>query len=439
VAWAAILLATVLLPAGAGAAVKGPCYYCHTMHNSQNANSLVHVDEDMSATFPGWNAADATSVPPSNFGGGDPIENALPRDQLLVSDCVGCHTNTGAATIVNDIYGNKIPIVFNTNGYPTGAEGFSDHPLAGGNFAGVYGVGNDGNGHNVRGISNDDPLATAPGSHAAGCASSCHIDLTLSDTVTSPPDGNPKYKYNGCRGCHLPSGDNGQVGHHTPDASDTAYRFLRGHAYSLGGILEVYRGINGSTPYYDFEDNDWEQTKSATDHNFYMMQFDAEGKNGRDEAPIGLFCRGCHLDFHAQGMVKSGSWDIDNGGDTNREANPDQGGANVGLIVSKSAPVTPWLRHPTNVNIPWDGEYAILFGPTPEPYNPDIPVAQDPWEDPDAITPGDQVMCLSCHRAHASDQPDALRFVYSDIEAHPPGGGSLTNGCFWCHRTKDDE
>jgi predicted CXXCH cytochrome family protein len=53
------------------------------------------------------------------------------------------------------------------------------------------------------------------------------------------------------------------------------------------------------------------------------------------------------------------------------------------------------------------------------------------------IGTGDQVMCLSCHKAHGSKWPNALRFDYTGMDAHL-GTGTRTDGCFFCHRLKDD-
>ena len=44
------------------------------------------------------------------------------------------------------------------------------------------------------------------------------------------------------------------------------------------------------------------------------------------------------------------------------------------------------------------------------------------------------VFCLSCHRAHASEEADSLRFSYGDMIT----GDGATNGegCFACHADK---
>lgn len=415
------LLASGLAVDPASAMVTGRCDNCHTMHASQNGldNTEVHIN---TAAFPAsWSGG--------VLAGGDPAIS-VPPDRLLKTNCVGCHSNTGTDTIVT-LAGMKVPIVYNTGGYPAGAAGTANHPLAGGNFWGVADAGgnNDSWGHNVGGISGQDGiLSKAPGdSDEPTCNSqSCHANLAEPDATTpaflysapaSPPV--PQGNFNGCKGCH------NKVGHHTVEVGqNTSYRYLGGHGG--GGIDKVHGGAAAVAPATNsfYEDPDWEQTNGAGDHNKYQNQTDP-----MDFTSIGRFCAGCHGKFHAMGTA-AGEYDpvfgTENGGDPNTDD----------LIVKKSIPVNPWMRHPTNVNLPLgdlDGEYSQLDG---LPYSPLTPVAQDPGGNWNQIDTGDQVMCLSCHRAHASDQPDALRFAYSGMQAHNSAGS--TAGCFFCHRTKDE-
>ena len=48
---------------------------------------------------------------------------------------------------------------------------------------------------------------------------------------------------------------------------------------------------------------------------------------------------------------------------------------------------------------------------------------------------GDQVMCLSCHRAHGTPYRDMLRWDYSACDA---GSANASCGCFVCHTSKDE-
>ena len=111
--------------------VAGPCSNCHTMHNSQNGSAMALTGST------GWNGSSLQGTPTDT-----------PNDQLLVASCVGCHTATTSETIIDLGDGSRIPIVFNTGGYPVDS-------LAGGNFYWVSmgGAENDEKGHNVEGIS----------------------------------------------------------------------------------------------------------------------------------------------------------------------------------------------------------------------------------------------------------------------------------------------
>ena len=113
----AILL--MVLPSFAYARVTGVCSNCHTMHNSQNGSAVAkdYLDADLP-----------------------------PQEQLLTSDCVGCHSSSTGQTIIN-FSGTSVPIVYNT--VPP------SQPLAGGNFYWVATQGDE-YGHNVYGISGID-------------------------------------------------------------------------------------------------------------------------------------------------------------------------------------------------------------------------------------------------------------------------------------------
>ncbi len=69
------------------------------------------------------------------------------------------------------------------------------------------------------------------------------------------------------------------------------------------------------------EDNDWEATKSASDHNVYLGGADSNPQ------PVTKFCAGCHGAFHADGQGVDPDTGVDNG-------------------------ASPWLRYPADYTIP---------------------------------------------------------------------------------------
>ncbi|NOR60144.1 MAG: hypothetical protein GQ469_05880, partial [Methanosarcinales archaeon] len=72
-------------------------------------------------------------------------------------------------------------------------------------------------------------------------------------------------------------------------------------------------------------------------------------------------------------------------------------------------------------------------------YDPEVPVARpdlEAIEETGLLGEGDMVMCLSCHRAHGSPYPDALRWDYTKMVAGDAGNWAGT-GCFKCHADKD--
>jgi predicted CXXCH cytochrome family protein len=355
------------------------------MHNSQDG-------APMAVTGGAWEAG--------GFLNG--AASATPNDQLLVADCIGCHSSASGQTVMT-IGSSDIPIVYN---YVAPVD-----PLAGGNFHWVA-QGDDTKGHNVYGISAEDQLIPqskgAPGHDGIFCADSCHYSL-----ADPPAPGiimnRGNWNRGGCRGCHV------FTYHHTDNG---VYRFLKGHGASgLPADIDTganYRGnIATWTDYVQgVEDGDWEQTKSSTDHNWYLgttVQYTNDGSTNPDgglrtQHTITAFCSGCHWGFH--GPISS-------------DANGVYGMGPMG---------GPWIRHPVDIAYPSVGEYGA-YDPV-NSYSVEAPVA---WTNTTAPGSGPVVMCISCHRAHGSDQPDNLRWDYGTMIA----GGGGSGGCFTCHSKKD--
>ncbi len=314
---------------------------------------------------------------------------AEPIAHLLVTDCVGCHTATDGSTWQDPVTG--APIVHNTAepSYGATSDGGATHQgLAAGNF---YWVGrDDANGHNI--FTDDVNLDGAPGDKA-GCASdSCHVNFHAPYTGTDYLGGRTA-----CLGCHMVSGSTSPSvtsWHHAGGGqalADSAeqgwYRMLSGHRQADG------TGVSG------IEAADWEHSPSASNHNEYLGvegdKTDSDGLAGIGNTMTG-FCVGCHGNFHVQN-------DLTGGG-------------------------SPWLRHPSDGVLPATGGFADVVT-----YDPLTPVARPVLTSVSSmVTPGqDMVMCLSCHRAHASPYYKMMRWDYA--------GDDLTqalSGCGNCHTRK---
>jgi len=331
----AIFLCMQVLAQGVDAIVTGRCDNCHTMHNSQDSTNVLRTGAGV-----GWDSD-------KKIAGGTLQET--PAGNLLVTNCIGCHSSTTTQTIIEDVNGSRIPIVYNT------VEPVN--MLAGGNFYWLENTSDieqiaDARGHNVRTIDgNDYNLDFAPGgSNVEGIE---------------------------CIDCHLPR-------HHSNDSQTVVD--------ATGGWYRFLPNVKG------IEDPDWEQTKSPTKHNEY------KGGRPSSEKSISTFCSGCHPYFYSHEEIGDAS---------------------------------PWRRHPADEILPGDDtkEYS---GYTQ--YNPLAPVARPDLSDytgPSSdVTPGtDMVMCLSCHRPHATPNADILRWNYSsDCNANTSNDEC---GCFVCHTQKD--
>ncbi len=372
-AWKVSVIGGILLVATVvSAKVHGPCSNCHTMHNSQSGNAV-------------------------QAGG--------PSGNLLRDDCVGCHSSDTSETI--KVIGSgtqitRIPIVYNRAEplYPsTPTASGSSVVLAGGNF---YWVEHEGDkfGHNV--ISHADSLLTTAPGNKNNCSNSCHVSLYSWSSPWFSEKG-------GCTSCHTPAHHKGGNATAIADEEDGWYRFLS----------KKHQNHSDNRSIKGYEDPDWQQTVSPSDHNEYWDSYQSE------QAGISRFCGACHGDFHSTMY------------------GPQNGGFYAGQWHA-----APWFRHPAGIYLPDTGETSKYntdgSGPegTPGPYNPIAPVAR---QDVDSITTsssvvmvgtdGAMVMCLSCHRAHGSPYADMLRWDYE--------GGCKANeanhqcGCFICHTNKD--
>ena len=134
------------------------------------------------------------------------------------------------------------------------------------------------------------------------------------------------------------------------------------------------------------------------------------------------FCAGCHGNFHMFSAVA------------------DQG------IVPGATRQSPWIRHPSDVLLPGEAPYNAYTS-----YKLSAPIARKTTIDntypKEAVTiasgtgaavtgaDGDAVVfCLSCHRAHASEEADSLRFSYNKMLTGD--GATSGEGCFACHGDK---
>jgi hypothetical protein len=336
-----------------------------------------------------------------------------PNDTLLkFNTCIGCHAGVNVGGVSDGV--NVSPYV-----YSAGAI-YGTNTLAGGNFRWVEETSGDSKGHNV--ISAVDgtivPANTPPGwnenfiaNGAVAPAGAWGTQLTCAGTY-------------GCHGDHTVLGDFGAMSgsHHANDTTidggtvGTSYRFLK--------------GIIGK------EDSHWEFPASLTalDHNQYygyVRSSDtppaaaSEGAKG-----ISYLCAECHGNFHSDFLA-----------------------GNLGACTADTF-VSPWLRHPTDINMEARGgeylAYGVGFGGVGV-YQPLVPVATDVTTAgvvtaivSDVFAGGNNnsiVTCISCHRAHGSPYPDLMRWDYNgDVvpaEACSAGTDNAACGCFRCHTTKD--
>jgi predicted CXXCH cytochrome family protein len=312
-----------------------------------------------------------------------------PKSNLLRASCMGCHSKTDGSTWKDPVTG--APIVFNSQ-QPSYNSVMG---LAGGNFYWVQTA--DDKGHNIFSVNPDNTLTVAPGaSWGIGCGTnSCHNNLYGVNTSFGSRQG--------CSKCHMMGNSSGPTGYHHRNTNGTLvesaekgwYRFVAGHLSGDG------HGVVG------IEDSDWQQNPSASVHNEYLGYSATKTSTGGFSAMgdvMTAYCTGCHGNFHIEQDASS-----------------------------------VWIRHPSDAIVPNSGEFALAFGASggTGTYDPIIPVARPSlsgWTGPSSsVTLGtDLVMCLSCHRAHASPYFKMLRWDYKSSTL-----STALSGCFVCHTSKN--
>lgn len=308
-----------------------------------------------------------------------------PKNILLKVDCIGCHSGT-----TGSINSFGAPIVYhNTNPSGTGPG----KTLAGGDFYWVA-QGNYTNGHNVVEIIASgavtppgwDPTATsglAYGSVAGG-SSSWSKQLSCAGTYGCHGYHNNNDSLLALKGSH----------HKNYNGSSTKADSTTIGQHPVGGAYRFLAGI------YGLEAGDWEWNATSTNHNeYYGVNVN---NNYSNKNTISYLCAQCHGKFHSQ---------IDDG-----------------------TAGSPWLRHPVDIVLPNSGDYASYTT-----YNLSAPVARGavPATSSSTVQPGNAgttgaiVMCLSCHRAHGSENAYILRWNY---QGWPANGQTI--GCSVCHTSK---
>lgn len=346
------------------------CSNCHTMHNSESGQSM-RMDE----------------TPVIGAGTGECLDcHAENRAALLRMDCIGCHTISSASSIESV---TRTPQVVHNSA-----------DLAAGNFKYVF-YWNDRMGHNV---------------HGFGAL------VNAGDLGNFPPGYNPAFdpstlkydQYNqlaqmmcaGANGCHgdrskLSQMDAMKGAHHSLDNMLKAGSFNENAQVTdsatgnkTGTSYRMLLGVRG------IESADWEANPSPTAHNEYKGDVAERAGQSYDAAftTISDFCASCHGNFHKSGTDGIGG------------------------------PASPWYRHPVDILLPATAgsEYSDYTQ-----YNTTAPVARLDLAGPvGANVQGNAVvMCLSCHRAHASPNEKILRWNYKSATSL----SEAISGCAVCH------
>jgi predicted CXXCH cytochrome family protein len=189
---------------------------------------------------------------------------------------------------------------------------------------------------------------------------------------------------NGCHGNETDLDDMAAIsgGHHNPTG---AYRILSVNGTDVVGYGAAdYEELIISTPATAV-------VTSGANQNVNLYSA------GVSDPSISELCAKCHGDFH------------------------NESGTTVDAGTSGA-----WIRHPTDVAIPATWTIgAAAYTPDGDDYK-NNPVGYD---NATFDITAKRVTCLSCHRAHGTENADLLRWAYSTQVA----GGGAVYGCLGCH------
>lgn len=375
------------------------CYDCHTIHNSEDGAQVA------------------------NNGSSGPYARLL--NQATVTDvCLGCHAWPYANVF-------KAPAVMSLTGpLPSGKS----HP--GGDF--YYSMIDPKKGHNPgKSLGVQSPI------------------MPSDPTLTVSPGGDFSTEDWDCNSCHDP--------HNMFGAGVTAWRKLRrevnnivhtgNETASLG--VETDGGNKGPTapgfePILSNARGDIQGTayrKIRQDGNplegSYLYLAEGDTNKNVYRGGFSSFCATCHGDFHG------------GAGETRNVDN------------SRTRVNNSWVRHPTNITMNEAGsKYGIATytvqitnaqgtSPNPKGYDWKYPLVQPDndftvksrvtsMNDPATALGGDRIMCLTCHKAHASQYENMTRWNTNghafladgeiDMTGAASNGDNPAYGCGKCHQ-----
>nr|MBF0220892.1 hypothetical protein [Desulfobulbaceae bacterium] len=302
-----------------------------------------------------------------------------PQEGLLNSTCLGCHTgtNTDGTSHTPYVY-SGVAITDLTTSLAAGNFYFSDSTSQ------RYG-------HNPQELPGGvDSTLNAPPGWITGFSVNDQVG-TINNAV-----GATKLSCSGVYGCHgRHNGSGGLFGleasHHNNITNNIGM-----DQSTTGKSFRFLYGIKG------WESGNYQFNDDATDYNIYYSENRASDA-ATDTATISYFCAECHGIFHS--------------GESSQQ----------GVSEDGSAFSSPWIRHPVDVQMPTGTtEYNSYV------YTPAIPVGSNDISNGTITVASERiVMCLSCHRAHASPYYSSLRWNYRGAS------GSWTNGCAACHTEKN--
>ena len=451
-------------PSALGVGIGGPntqqyhsydgliCTDCHTLHGSENGAAVLGGKTDGAAT--NWAGFDDLTV-----GGGY-------RELLKKGDwpdiCLSCHKEGYNTALTADLpsvegvtYGNWVaPIVMTTDGYyaADGTINGKTFSMPAGDF--FYSNLDPKKGHNPAYTKGADFALT-------GTSKLMSTDTTLK---AAPPGGSITDGEWSCHSCH---------GMHSRFSGGyTAYRQIkrkvnglvitadvsgfgvetRAGDYAVGTLAAGFESIksntrgdiqqdaNGKYTVYKNERKDANALQGAD-----LFALESDTNKNVYQGGFSSFCSACHGNFH-DGSAADGTATVEGGNNGKTEVN------------------STWVKHPTNIDMVTGGTrkygkstYTVAVSnaqntnPNPAGYDWKYPLvkadANFTVTSTGANGPADttdRIMCLTCHKAHATQFDNMVRwdanghaFIKNgevDFTGAASNGDNIAYGCGKCHQ-----
>jgi hypothetical protein len=302
--------------------------------------------------------------------------------------------------------------------------------------------------------SNSDPKKGHNPAYTKGSMSAATSKLITADPVlgSDPPGGTINDGEWSCHSCH---------GMHSRfSGSYTAYRQLKRtvNGIAVSGDVSGFgvETVNGGTTAAGYEPMKSNTRGDIQGTNYVNLRKDGNALQGADlladysdtnknvyQGGFSSFCSACHGDFHGTATTEGGTDNTQTAGiwlkhPTNLEMAQPVSTRKYGINTYKAVVTNSQSTLPNPVGYDW--KYPLVKADGDFSVKSTVASATDPA----TLAGTDRIMCLTCHKAHASQYENMTRWDSNahafladgatDFEGQVSNGDNIAYGCGKCHQ-----